>query len=107
PVERDVVGLADSLPEVVRGQHGVVADLVEAGPAVGPDVRVRAHEDAGVAYEGPQPPDRLRTLVTALEAERAVVLAEHPRRRQVREEGLPHADRSRTRAAPAVRRRER
>ena len=48
---------------------------------MGADVRVRAHEDAGVADEAAQPPDRGRALALPLEAERAVVVAQDARRR--------------------------
>ncbi len=74
---------------------------------MGPDIGVRAHEDAGVADEATQPADRGGALAGPLEPERAVIVAQDPRRRQERQEGLPHPDRTRTRAATAVRRRER
>ena len=51
--------------------------------------------------------DRGRALVPALQAERAVVVAQDARRRQVREQALPHPDRTGARATAAVRRAER
>ena len=106
-VVRDVVGPGQAVLQVVGGQHRVVADLAQAGPAVRPDVGVGAHEDAGVADEAAQPPDRARPLAGALEPERPVVLAQDAWRRQVRQQRLPHPDRAGARAAAAVRRRER
>ena len=66
------------------------------------DIGVRAHEDAGVADEAAQPADRRRSLVGPLQAERPVVAAQHTRRRQVRQEPLPHPDRSGAGTAAAV-----
>ena len=107
PVVRDVVAARQPVLQVVGGQDRVVADLAQARPAVRADVGVRAHQDARVADEAAQPPDRGRPLADALEAERAVVIAQDARGGQVRDERLPHPDRTGARAAAAVRRRER
>ncbi len=107
PVERDVECTRQAMLQVVRREDRVIADLAQPGATVGPDVRVGADEDAGVADEAAQPSDRGRSLVRPLEAERAVVVAQDARRRQVRDQPLPHPDRTGARAAAAMRRRER
>ena len=71
------------------------------------DIGIGAHEDPGVADEAAQPADGGRPLTGPLQPEGAVVLAQHARRRQVRDQRLPHPDRARARTTPAVRRGER
>ena len=80
---------ASAVLEVVGREDRVVADLAQARAAVRADVGVGAHEHAGVADEAAQPPDRGRPLPGPLEAERAVVLAQHARRGQVRQQRSP------------------
>ena len=79
---------ASALLEVVRGEHRVVGDLGEPARAVRAQIGVRAHEDAGAADERAHPPDRRRPLPYPLEPERAVRLAQHPRRGQERHQLL-------------------
>ncbi len=108
PVVRQVVRPREPVLEVVGRQDGIVADLAQAGVAVGPDVRVGPHEDARVAHEAAQPPDGARPLPGALEAEgRRRASHQDPWRGQVRQQRLPHPDGSGARSAAAVGRRER
>ena len=105
-VEGDFVRLTNPLPQVIRREHRVVADLAQAGCAVGPDVGIRADEDARVADEAPKPADRGGPLTGALQAERAVVGPQDARRREVRQQRVAHPDRPGAGAATTVRRRE-
>ena len=106
-VVRDVERPGEPVLQVVGREDRVVADLGEPRPAVGADVRVRAHEDAGVADEAAQPPDRGRALPLQLEPEGAVVAAEDARRGEERDQPVADADRSGAGAAAAVGRAER
>ena len=107
PVVRQVVGARQSQLQVVRGEDGVVADLAQARAAVGPDVRVGAHEDARIPDETAEPADGRRSLARPLEPERPVALAQDPWRGQVWQQRLPHPDRPGAGSAAAVRRGER
>ena len=71
------------------------------------DIGVRAHEDAGVPDEAAQPTDRGRPIAGPFEPEGAVVEAQDARRRQVRQQSLPHPDRAGAGTAAAVGRAER
>ena len=94
PVVRKVVRVAEQRQQVVRVDDGHLGHLAQPGP-VGPDVRVRADEDAERARESAHLADRLRPLRVEREA---VAVADDLRHGQVRLEHVANRDRPAARA---------
>ena len=102
-----VEGPREAVLEIVRREDRVVADLAQARGPVCPDVGVRPHEHARVAHEAAQPTDRGRAAPRSARGGTSLVGSQDARLGQVRQEPLPHPDRTRARAAAAVGRAER
>src|SRR3954452_22309701 len=106
---REVIGhalLLEPREQVVRVQHRRLRRLLEAVAAERQDVRIAAHEDAVVALEAAQAPDRLRPVVVEVEARAvavAVLAADDLRAHQVGLDAVRDRDRARARTAAAVR----
>ena len=88
---RQVLGdalLLEPREQVVGVQHRGLRRLLEAVAAERQDVRVGAHEDAVVALEAAQAPDRLRPVVVEVEARAVAVVGVAPDDLRARQVGL-------------------
>src|SRR6059058_6435725 len=100
--ERILEGTTEVLSQIARVEHCVLGDLADR-VAVGANVGVGADQHPEIAIKGTDFPDRLRAVV--LET-KAFVGALHRRDGQERNQMRLHANRSRARAAAAMRSRE-